>query len=195
MRKNLKDLASALDKSVDKTTKELGQKSLEYMQKQYTENNLSGHIRNIKLRSIRHRYKHGFTVSAGDDYVAIFNEFGTGIVGDGTSVLADSFHYKYNVPSPVKGKVPKGAIVWYAKTHGITQKEARAELKKITTSNTWWYWKNAKNGYPAGWRHTEGMPAKNMYASLLAELLDNAKDTYSAGIGEALGSISVEAKK
>lgn len=175
-------MVKALDSSTNQSTKELGEKSLDYMRKQYMENNMSSHTSNINLKPYNHRYKKGFIISSGDDEVAIYNEFGTGIVGEGTNPLADSAGYEYNVNSVYKGMVPKGAISQYAKSNKMSNKDAREELITITTENTWWYYKNGS------WRHTEGMSGKNMYSSLVEELKENAIKDIGVSVSQTIGS-------
>lgn len=172
LKKELADLAEALNKGVSKTTEELGQRSLDYMKKQYSQNNMQGHIGNINLKAKNKRYKYGFVISSGNDEIAVYNEFGTGIVGAGTNPLADETGYEYNVSSPHKGKIPKGAIKQYGREY--------CEL--VTDPNGWWYFKNGK------WWYTEGMKGKNMYASLVDELRDNAIKDYKASIKQVIGN-------
>ena len=190
LEKELKNLAKTLDKSVETSTKELGKKSLEYMKKQYYEklesnrdeyeNRLGEHIANLNLKSYNKRYKKGFVLSSGNDETVVYNEFGTGIVGEGTSRLADDAGYEYNVPSIYKGFVPDGAIAEYMETHQVSKNKARAVLEEITTENTWWYWKKGK------WHHTKGMSGKNMYADLVDELRKNVKKHYDTSIKQAI---------
>lgn len=172
LEKDLASLVEAINKGVDKTTKELGQKSLDYIKKQYAENNMGSHVGNINLKAKNKRYKYGFVISSGNDEVAVYNEFGTGVVGAGTNPLADEAGYEYNVNTPHKGTIPEGAI----KQYGIEYCEAN------TTNNTWWYWKNGS------WRHTEGMVGKNMYVSLVDELRDNAVKDFKASVSQTIGS-------
>lgn len=167
-------MAKDIDSGVEKSTKELGEESLKYMKKQYTEsdNNLGGHIGNINLKSYRYRYKKGFVLSSGDDEVAVYNEFGTGIVGKGTNSLAKKAGYNYNVPSPHKGEIPAGAIKEYG----------RKFCEEVTTKDTWWYHKNNK------WWYTKGMRGKNMYSSLVEELNKNVKNRFNATISQIIGN-------
>lgn len=165
-------MAEALNKSVETSTKELGQKSLEYMAKQYSKNRMEGHIGNINLKAYKERYKHGFVISSGNDEVAVYNEFGTGIVGEGTGRLADETGYEYNVQSPHKGVIPEGARRQYKEEY----------LEAVNTPNTWWYFKNGK------WWHTEGMKGKNMYASLVDNLRDNVSDEYKKAVSQTIGN-------
>lgn len=190
LEKELKNLAKTLDKGVETSTKELGKKSLEYMKKQYYEklesdkenyeNNLSTHIANLNLKSYKNRYKKGFVLSSGNDETIIYNEFGTGIVGKGTSRLADDAKYQYNVPSIYKGFVPEGAILDYMEKHQVSKRKAKEKLQEVTTENTWWYWKKGE------WHHTKGMSGKNMYADLVDELRKNAKAHYKTSIKQAI---------
>ena len=165
-------MVEALNKGINKTTKELGQKSLEYMQKQYANNKMGGHTGNINLKAYNKRYKNGFVISSGNDEVAVYNEFGTGIVGAGTNPLADEAGYEYNVSSPHKGEIPAGAIKQYG----------REACELVTDPNGWWYYKNGK------WWYTEGMKGKNMYASLVDELRDNAIKDYKTSVSQTIGS-------
>lgn len=193
LEKELKNLAKTLDKSVETSTKELGKKSLEYMKKQYYEklesnrdeyeNRLGEHIANLNLKPYKNKFKKGFILSSGNDETVVYNEFGTGIVGEGTSRLADDAGYEYNVSSIYKGFVPNGAVLDYMEEHQIPKKyeyKARAALEEITTENTWWYWKKGK------WHHTEGMSGKNMYADLVDELRKSAKKHYDTSIKQAI---------
>ena len=109
----------------------------------------------------------------------MFNEFGTGVVGQGTSPLADIYGYKYNV-GPMIGKVPDNAVYDYAKKMGVDEEEARETLEAQTTPNTWWYWKNGS------WHKTEGMRAKNMFADLQYELLRSPRQDYVMAINNKL---------
>lgn len=183
MTSDLQNLIKELNDGVANTTKELAEKSLDFMRKEYMDpkNNMSRHTKNLSVQSYDYRYKHGFVLSAGDDIVAAFNEFGTGIVGEGTGALADMFGYRYNLNSLKKGVVPEGAIRSYVKTHKVSYAKAQAALQKVTTPNTWWYWKNGT------WRHTEGMRGKNMFADLVYELQDLAPQQYSVAIEQLLG--------
>ena len=165
-------MVETLNKGIDKTTKELGQKSLEYMQKQYANNKMGGHTGNINLKAYNKRYKNGFIISSGNDEVAVYNEFGTGIVGAGTNPLADEAGYEYNVSSPHKGEIPAGAIAEYG----------REFAESVTTPDTWWYYKNGK------WWYTKGMKGKNMYSSLVDELRDNAVKDFKASVSQTIGS-------
>ena len=174
LKKELKDLAETLNKDIDKSTKKLGEKSLEYMRKQYSDNNLGSHIGNIELKPFyKDKYKSGFIISSGNDEVAVYNEFGTGIVGyENSNKLASEAGYEYNLNSPHKGVIPEGA------KHSYTQEY----LEAVNTPNTWWYFKNGK------WWHTEGMKAKNMYSSLVDELNENAVRDLKASISQSIGS-------
>jgi hypothetical protein len=173
LKKELKDLAETLNKDVDKSTKELGKKSLEYMQKQYSQKGMENHIANINLKPYKNNYKKGFIISSGNDEVAVYNEFGTGIVGsENPNTLANKAGYKYNLNSPHKGVIPEGA------KHSYTQEY----LEAVTTPDTWWYFKNGK------WWHTKGMKAKNMYSSLVDELNENAVRDLKASISQSIGS-------
>lgn len=158
-----------------KSTQKLGNKSLQFLRKKFDENNLSNHKDNLVLMSSGDRYKAGFTITTSGDDVILFNEFGTGVVGQGTSPLADLYGYQYNV-GPMIGKVPENAVKSYAKQWDVDEETAREELEAITTPNTWWYFKNNK------WRHTEGMRAKNMFADLEYELMKNGFREYALGL-------------
>ena len=187
LKKELENLAETLNKDLSVSTKELGKKSLEYMQKQYMENKMSSHKGNIKLKAYKKRYKNGFIISSGNDEVAIYNEFGTGIVGEGTNPLASNANYEYNVESPYKGVVPEGAIMEYIEREKVDRSDAIAALENVTTPNTWWYW--SKFGQPLRhWRHTEGMKGKNMYSSLVDELNENAIRDLKSSISKTIGN-------
>ncbi len=173
LKQDLQDLIDNLNTGVEQTTKELGEKSLEYMQKQYSENNLEGHIGNINLHAYNKRYQNGFKISSGDDIVAVFNEFGTGLRGAYTKTdLAAATGYEYNVPSPSKGKIPEGAIAQWGKDF----------CEVVTTPYTWWYWKNGT------WRWTDGMGGKNMYGSLVEELRELAPRQYNTKVSQVIGN-------
>lgn len=146
------------------------------------ENKLGEHIANLNLKPYKNSYEKGFILSSGNDETVVYNEFGTGIVGKGTSRLADDAGYKYNVASIYKGKVPDGAVLDYMKKHQVSKRKAKAILQEITTENTWWYWKKGK------WHHTEGMSGKNMYADLVDELRENAKAYYQTTINQTIGN-------
>lgn len=166
-------MVEVLNNSVNKTTKELGQRSLDYMKKQYDSNKMQGHIANINLKAYKKRYKNGFVISSGNDEVAVYNEFGTGLIGAANSnPLADEAGYDYDIDSPHKGKIPKGAIKEYGREY----------CERVTTEHTWWYHKNGK------WWHTEGMKGKNMYASLVDELRENAIKDYKTSISQTIGN-------
>lgn len=170
--KELTDLAKTLDKEIVKSTKELGEKSLEYMQKQYSENNLGNHISNINVKPYKKDYLSGFIISSGNDEVAVYKEFGTGIVGsENPNPLAGEASYEYNMSSPHKGVIPEAAY------HSYT----REYLEAVNTPNTWWYYKNGK------WWHTEGMKASNMYSSLVDELRKNTGIMLDTKISQVIG--------
>lgn len=171
--KELVSLVKSLSEDAEKTTKELGKKSLKYMQKLYGQekNNLSSHISNIKLRPYNDTYKDGFVISSGNDDVAVFNEFGTGIVGEEKpNPLAADARYKYNMNSPHKGVIPEGAI----KEYGL------AYCEKNTDQDTWWYHKNGK------WWHTKGMKPKNMYASLVDKLKETGAKDFKVAVNKTI---------
>ena len=190
LEKELENLIKNINNGIDKTTKELGEKSLTYMKKQYMENNMSGHIGYLKVSPYNNRYKNGFILSSGDDKVAIYNEFGTGIVGaENSNPLAGDLGYEYNIESPHKGRVPEAAIKWEAKRRHKPFDVVKAELEAETTPNSWWYFKNGT------WRHLnkakkpfEGMKAKNMYSSLVDILNEIAVEKYSVSISQSLGN-------
>lgn len=171
LEKEIQNLIDDLNSEVGETTKELGEKSMEYMQKQYSENNMSGHIGNINLHIYNNEYKKGFKISSGDDEVAVYNEFGTGIRGSyNPTSLAVLNKYEYNVPSPYKGEIPEGAIAQW----GLDFCET------VTTPNTWWYWKNGT------WRWTDGMQGKNMYGSLVDELRELVPKGYDLKVSHII---------
>ena len=166
-------MVKALNDGIDTSTKKLGKKSLEYMKKQYSENNLKDHIGNLNLKAYKDRYEKGFVLSSGDDEVAVYNEFGTGIVGSGNSnPLASDVGYTYNVNSPHKGVIPEGAYYQYPIQY----------LEAVNTPDTWWYFKNGK------WWHTEGMKGKNMYSSLVEELQEVAVNEFETTISQTIGN-------
>lgn len=143
------------------------------MREQYSSNNLGGHISNINLKPLNDDYKKGFIISSGSDFVAVYNEFGTGIVGaENPNPLATEkgSAYEYNVPSPHKGEIPEGAKYSYTQEY----------LEAVNTPNTWWYFKNGK------WWHTEGMKGKNMYYSLVEELRKNATKEIKVSVSQTL---------
>lgn len=142
------------------------------MQKQYSMNNMKGHIGNIKLEPYKHKYKSGFIVSSGNDEVAVYKEFGTGIVGyENPNPLASDAGYEYNIGTK-KGHIPKGAIEEYGLEY----------CKKHTTSDTWWYHKNNK------WWYTKGMAGSNMYSSLVDKLRENAVKGFKASVSQTIGN-------
>jgi hypothetical protein len=166
-------LVTSLNKGIETSTKELGKKSLDYMKKQYMENNLSSHTGNITLTPYKNRYKNGFIISSGDDEVAVYNEFGTGIVGSGNSnPLATDTGYEYNVNSPHKGVIPEGAYYQYPIQY----------LEAVNTPDTWWYFKNGK------WWHTEGMKGKNMYYGLVEEIRDVYVNDLKVAVSQTIGN-------
>lgn len=167
-------MVTSLNKGIETSTKELGKKSLDYMKKQYMENNLSSHTGNITLTAYKKRYKNGFIISSGDDEIAVYNEFGTGIAGVGTNPLATDTGYEYNVASPYKGYIPEGAIAQY----GL------ANCEKWTTPNTWWYLKDGK------WHHTEGMKdgGKKMYYGLVEEIRDVYVNDLKVAVSQTIGN-------
>ena len=182
LKKELDNLVKEIDNGVEKSTKELGKKSLEYMRKQYSKNNLSSHIGNITLTPYKKDFKKGFILSSGDDEIAVYNEFGTGIVGaENPNPLASEAKkpYKYNAPSLYKGKIPDMAYYQYTKQY----------LEAVNTPNTWWYFKNGK------WWHTEGMKGKQMYSSLVDELRKNAPKEFKTSIGQVIGNYNSGGKK
>ena len=154
---------------VRESTEKVANKSLEFLRAKFDENNMSNHKGNLALLSSGQRYKAGFVITAQNDDVIMFNEFGTGVVGQGTSPLADIYGYDYNV-GPMIGKVPENAVKSFARLWGVDEETAREQLEAETTPNTWWYFKNKR------WHKTEGMRAKNMFADLEFELLKYSKD-------------------
>lgn len=172
-------MAKTIDKEVSASTKDLGKKSLDYMKKQYSENNLSSHIDNIDLRPYNEKYNNGFVISSGNDEVAVYKEFGTGIVGQGTGRLAGTSNYQYNVNSPFKGYYTDEMVKQYVATHKDKTEE---QVKAEQTPNTWWYWKNGT------WRYTEGMEGKNMYADLVDELNNNAGKHFRTAVSHSIGN-------
>lgn len=170
----LKNLEKTLDKEIIASIKKMGKESLEYMQKQYqkSKNNMSNHIGNINLKPYNGNYRNGFVISSGNDIVAVFNEYGTGIVGAGTSKLANETGYDYNLPSPYKGVIPEGAKYQYTKQY----------LETVNTPNTWWYFKNGR------WWHTEGMKGKNMYSKLRDKLKKEAIKDFETKVSQVIGN-------
>ena len=179
LQKELEDLEKELDKTINASTEKLGKKSLDYMVKQYQTNKkdgkkgMAGHIGNLNLKPYKKSYISGFVVSSGNDEIAVYNEFGTGIVGyQNPNPLAQDAGYKYNLESPYKGVPPKGAIEEYG----------REFVESVTTPNTWWYHKNNK------WWYTEGMEGKQMFSSLVDELRKNAVKDFKVSIGQTIGN-------
>lgn len=165
-------MEKALNSGAKATTKKLGEKSLEYMKNQYSSNNLEGHIDNITLRAYNKSYENGFVISSGNDEVAVYNEFGIGMVGaKEANPLASDAGYEYNVESPHKGKAPKGAIKQWGKEY----------CDRVTTADTWWYFKEGK------WWHSRGYTGKQMYSSLVEELNKSAIDDYNASVSQTIG--------
>ena len=142
------------------------------MKQQYNDNNLKSHKGNISLHAYNKRYKKGFIISSGDDEVAIYNEFGTGLAKDTTNPLADEAGYKYNEPNPSKGVIPEGAIKMWGKEY----------CESVNTPDTWWYYKNGK------WWWSRGAAAKKMYSSLVDELRANAKTHFQTSISQTIGN-------
>lgn len=141
------------------------------MKEEYNSKKLEGHIGNLNLKAYDKDYKKGFILSSGIDEIAVYNEYGTGIVGaDNPNPLAGETGYEYNVPSPYKGVIPEMARYGHTKEY----------LEANNTPNTWWYYKNGT------WWHTEGMKGKNMYSSLVDELRGNITDEYMVAINKAI---------
>lgn len=163
------------------TSQKLGNKSLAFLEEKFDENKMSNHKSSLVLRSLGDRYRSGFAIYTSGDDVITFNEFGTGIVGEGTSVLAGEYGYQYNV-GPKIGEVPEAAVSWYSKVYGYDMESAREMLEEETTPDTWWYFKNKK------WHRTEGMKAKNMFADLEMELIKNGYKAYLFTIGKIFGT-------
>lgn len=164
-------MEETLSKEVEKSTKKIAKESLEYMKRQYSSKKLEGHIGKLKLREFKENNTTGFVLSSGNDEVAIYNEFGTGIVGAGTNKMAGDLGYQYNV-GPYIGYIPEGAIAQY----GLENCE------KWTTPNTWWYLKDGK------WHHTEGMKGKNMYSSLVDKLNETAVKDIKLAVKQTIGN-------
>lgn len=141
------------------------------MKKQYSSNNMEGHIGKLELNPYNGKYENGFVLSSGNDEIAVYNEFGTGIVGsqDPNPLAGD---YEYNVPSPHKGVIPEMAKYSYTQEY----------LEAVNTPDTWWYFKNGK------WWHTEGMKGKQMYSSLVDELRENAGKEFNVSISQTIGN-------
>lgn len=142
---------------------------------------MSNHKKNVTLSPNGASYKTGFIISAENDDVIMYNEFGTGVVGEGTGVLADIYGYEYNVGSKI-GEVPEGAVRYFVSNFGYDEATARDILESETTPNTWWYKKHGK------WHHTEGMKGKNMFADLQYYLLETGRDDYILDINKKLRS-------
>lgn len=159
------------------TSQKLGNKSIEFLKAKFDENNLSNHKQNLILRSFGDRYRAGFIIYTNADDVIMFNEFGTGIVGKGTGVLAEKYDYKYNI-GPKIGIVPEATINWYCAVYGYDYESAKEMLEAETTPNTWWYFKDKK------WHRTEGMKGKNMFADLELELIKNGYKDYAMSLGK-----------
>ena len=80
--------------------------SYDTLVKVYKENNLSNHINTIHKEITEKGF--GFRIWT-DDWVVIFNEYGTGVVGSGTH--PNPGVYKYNVESKFKDQL--GRWVYY----------------------------------------------------------------------------------
>lgn len=173
LEKELDNLVKEIDKGVEKSTKELGKKSLEYMRKQYSDKNMSSHIGYINLKAYEKDYKKGFIISSGNDEVAVYNEFGIGMVGaNEPNPLASDLGYEYNKQSPHKGVAPEGAIAQYGKEY----------CDRVTTPDTWWYFKEGK------WWWNRGYKGKQMYSSLVDELNKNASKEFKVSISQVIGN-------
>lgn len=192
LEKDLTKLQKDLDKQIIKTIKQIGKTNYKELKIKYNMENLQKHTSNIELIAYKGDFKNGFILSSGDDEIAVYNEFGTGIVGEGTNKMAASAGYKYNVPSLEKGAVPEGAIYQYL-SKNLTGKstddymnayEATKDyLESITTTDTWWFF---KPGY--GWCHTEGMKGKNIYSTQLEKIKKAAPQDFETSIGQCIGN-------
>ena len=171
LQKELKNLEEAIDENIEATIQKLGEKSLEYIREQYSNKNLSKHISNTELNPYQESYKNGFIVSSGDDEIAVYNEYGTGIVGEGNpNPLASDSGYQYNI-GLTRGKIPDGAKKEYGEKF----------CEEVTTPDTWWYHKNNK------WWYTKGMEGKGMYSSLVEKLNSTAVKEMKAAISQTIG--------
>lgn len=166
-------MAEELNNDLTKTTKKIGEESLKYMKKQYMENNMSSHIGNLNLHAIDKRYKNGFVLSSGNDEIAVYNEFGIGIIGaENKNPLASDVGYEYNVESPFKGEIPLGAIKQWGEEY----------CKMVTTEDTWWYFKEGK------WWHSRGYKGKQMYYGLVEILNETAIRDLKASVSQTIGN-------
>lgn len=164
-----------------KSTLKTARRSYNYLLEEFDSNGMSNHKQNLTLAPLGESYKSGFVISANNDDVIMFNEFGTGVVGEGTSGLAELYGYEYNVGKKI-GVVPDGAVAYFVDNYGYDETTAREILESETTPNTWWYKKNGK------WHHTEGMRAKNMFSDLQYELLQSGRQDYLLDINKKLRS-------
>lgn len=170
---NLQNLIEEINNGVEHTTKELGQESLRYMKKQFAENELGSHTGILQLHADNGRYKNGFVISLADGNqientkinektLVVYNEFGIGMVGEGSGELADLYNYQYNISSRKKGYIPPAA----KRSYGEDFCEA------VTDDDTWWYFKDGR------WWWSRGYEGKNMFASLADELNNLAPQQY-----------------
>lgn len=179
---NLQDLIDEINNGVEYSTKELAQESLRYMKKQFYENGLGSHTGVLDLKSYNWRYKKGFVISLNEGRklenspinektLVVFNEFGTGMRGEGSGELADIYGHQYNIDTIKKGRIPRGARKMWGSEY----------CESVTTPDTWWYFKNGK------WWWSRGAEGKNMFADLVDNLNELAPQKYKILISDLTG--------
>lgn len=104
--RKIQKIETRTDENMKLATKDLMEVAYSTLVKVYKENNLSNHISTIKKEITAKGF--GFKIWT-DDWVVIFNEYGTGVRGDGTH--PDSGDYKYNVSSEFKDEF--GRWIYY----------------------------------------------------------------------------------
>lgn len=112
--KEIQRLAQNLENNITNTTKELGETSLKYMKQEYDQNNISSHKSNLNLSPYNKSYENGFVLSSGDDEIAVYKEFGIGMIGgNNPSKLSGEVGYQYDVNN-------HGEKGWYYRKDGKT---------------------------------------------------------------------------
>ena len=100
--KKIQRISDRLPKNIILATKDLMDASYDLLVEYYKKENLSNHISTLNKEIISDGY--GFRLWT-NDWIVIFNEYGTGVVGEGTH--PDPKDYKYNIKTQYKDSTGK----------------------------------------------------------------------------------------
>ena len=116
--------------NIKSATKDLMNITYDTLNKLFQENNLSEHIGNVSKELIDNGY--GFKIST-NDFIIIFNEYGTGVVGQGTHPKPNN--YQYNIPSDSKDEfgrwVYKNKYGEFKTTSGMEAKHIFYDIQEL----------------------------------------------------------------